>query len=81
MKPTSFLSPPEGKRVSTFTKNTNTKYFGTSTSSNDQSDMKKSSILLNYQPKEDLNKLSGTNHVQTKLLAGNERPLGIENYP
>jgi hypothetical protein len=49
MKPNSFLSPPDGKRVSTFTKNTNTKYFGTS--SNDQSDMKKSSILLNYQPK------------------------------
>lgn len=46
------------QRKSTFTKSTNRKYFGGG--SNIPFDMKKSSILLNYTPKEDQSRLLGS---------------------
>jgi hypothetical protein len=63
MKSNSFLSP-DPKRITTFTKNTNRKYFGAP--SNVDTDMKKSSILLNYTSKEDSSRLLGSKSPQLR---------------
>jgi hypothetical protein len=65
MKSNTFLTS-DPQKIITFTKNTNRKYFGAP--SNIDSDMKKSSILLNYKSKEDSSRLLGSKSPQLKTF-------------
>lgn len=74
-----YLSP-DAKRTPTFVKNTNRRYFGAPTTSQPL-DMKKSSILLQYVPKETPNGLLGSKSPSVKRNTPTQNiPLLSQGY-